>query len=142
MACNPDQTPQTPRPDHQRDQNGAAPDDDTGLRTADLTATDHHGHDRLGDPPAQAADDDESSLRLFQPDTAERFRIECQHIQTRFVDNPKDAVQAADHLLTEMLESLTGTVTERKHELEGHCKANPRPSPKPCDSPCAATGPS
>jgi hypothetical protein len=120
----PDQTPQTQLAANQRDQNaqnGAAPDDVTGLRPADLAvvAEDHDGQDRLDDAPARVAEDDESSARLFQPEAAERFRVEWQQIQTRFVDDPKDAVQGADHLLAEVLESLTGTVTERKHELEG-----------------------
>jgi hypothetical protein len=118
----PDQTPQTQLADHRRDQNGAAPDDDTGLRPADQAAAateDHDGQDRLDDAPARVADDDESSVRLFQPEAAERFRVEWQQIQTRFVDDPKDAVQGADHLLAEVLKSLTGTVTDRKHELEG-----------------------
>ena len=116
----PDQTPPTPLAANQRDQNGAAPDDDTGLRPADLAATwDHNGEDRLNEAPARVAGDDESSARLFQPEAAERFRVEWQQIQIRFVDDPKDAVQGADHLLTEVLQSLTGTVTERKNELEG-----------------------
>jgi hypothetical protein len=120
-----DQTPQTPLPDHQRDHNAATPEDDTRPSTAELsTATDHHhgqdhSQDRLDDAPARVAEDDKSSLRLFQPEAAERFRVEWQQIQTRFVDDPKDAVQGADHLLAEVLQSLTGTVAERKHELEG-----------------------
>ena len=118
----PDQTPPTPLAANQRDQNGAAPDDDTGLRPADLAAAteDHAGEDQLDETPARMAEDDESSASLFQPEAAERFRVEWQQIQTRFVDDPKDAVQGADHLLAEVLESLTGAVTERKHELEGH----------------------
>jgi hypothetical protein len=117
----PDQTPQTPLPYNRGDQNGAAPDDDTGLRKADLAAVpdDHDGQDRLDDAPARAADDDQSSVRLFQPEAVERFRVEWQQIQTRFVDDPKDAVQGADRLLAEVLKSLTDTVTERKLELEG-----------------------
>jgi hypothetical protein len=115
-----DQIPQTPLPDHQRDHNAAAPDD-TQPSTAELTTAtdDHHDQDRLDDAPARVAEDDESSARLFRPEAAERFRVEWQQIQTRFVDDPKDAVQGADHLLAEVLQSLTGTVTERKHELEG-----------------------
>ena len=118
----PDPTPQTQPADHQLARNGAAPDDDdTRLSAADLnTATNNSpGQDRLDETPVQAADDDESSVRLVQPEATERFRVEWQHIQTRFVDDPKDAVQGADHLLAEVLESLTGTITERKHELEG-----------------------
>ena len=107
--------------------NGAVPDD-VQPRTADLTAGPDNHHDRLVDAPPLAVDgntsppavgDDESPVHLFQPEVAERFRVEWQQIQTRFVDDPKGAVQGADHLLAEVLQSLTGTFTERKHELEG-----------------------
>lgn len=116
-----DQIPPTPLSDHQRDHNAAAPDNDARPSTAEPAAAtdDHHGQDRLDDAPARVAEDDESSLRLFQPEAAQRFRVEWQQIQTRFVDDPKDAVQEADHLLAEVMQSLTGTVAERKHELEG-----------------------
>lgn len=118
----PEQTPDQRLADHRPGRNGAGPDDDTRLRTADLSiaTNDSHGYDPLEDAPARVAEDDQSSLRLFQPEAVERFRAEWQQIQTRFVDDPKDAVQGADHLLAEVLESLTGAVTERKHELEGH----------------------
>jgi hypothetical protein len=117
----PHQTPPTQLAANQSDQNGAAPDDITWLRPADLAAVteDHDGEDRLNEALARVADGDESSVRLFRPEAADRFRVGWQQIQTRFVDDPKDAVQGADRLLTEVLESLTGTVTERKRELEG-----------------------
>jgi hypothetical protein len=115
----PDQTPDAQLADHRRDQNGAAPDDDTRSSTADLATATDHGQDRLDEAPPPADEDDQSPVHLFQPEAAERFRVEWQQIQTRFVDDPKDAVQGADHLLAEVLESLAGTVTERKHELEG-----------------------
>jgi hypothetical protein len=116
----PDQSPQTPLVDNPPGQNGALPDDDTGLRAADLTAADdHHDHGRLEDVPVRAGDDDAAPGHLFQLGAVERFRVEWQQIQTGFVDDPKDAVQGADRLVAEVLESLTGTVTQRKHELEG-----------------------
>lgn len=106
--------------DEQRDQNGAAPGG-TRLSTADLGAASDHGngHDRIEDAPARAADDGESPVRLFQPDEVERFRVEWQQVQTRFVDDPKDAAQGADRLVAEVLRSLAGTFSDRKHELEG-----------------------
>jgi hypothetical protein len=115
--------------DDQLEPNGAVPDDSQS-RTADLTTdpVPEHDHDRFVDAPplavddgvgSPAADDDESPVLLFEPEVAERFRVEWLQIQTRFVDDPKDAVQGADHLLAEVLESLAGTFTERKHELEG-----------------------
>ena len=116
----PDQTPDQHLTDNQPNQNGAAPDD-VQLRTADLTVDPdhHHGQDRLDEAPPPAAEDDQSPVHLVQPEAAQRFRVEWQQIQTRFVDDPKDAVQDADHLLDEVLKSLTDTVTERKHKLEG-----------------------
>lgn len=107
--------------------NGAFPDDNQP-RTADLTDGPDHHDDHLVDAPHLAVDrdapppavgDDESPVHLFQPDAAERFRVEWQQIQARFVDDPKEAVQGADDLLAEVLQSLAGTFTERKQELEG-----------------------
>jgi hypothetical protein len=123
----PDQRTDNHLVEDQPEPNGAVPDD-IQPRTADVTAGPDHHHDRLVDAPPLVVDgdaapsavgDDESPVRLFQPEVAERFRGEWQQIQTRFVDDPKDAVQGADHLLAEVLQSLAGTFTERKHELEG-----------------------
>lgn len=115
----PDQTPQPPLADNPSGQNGAAPDDDTGLRAADLIAADDRpGPDRIEDAPVRQADDDAAPGHLFQLGAVERFRVEWQQIQTGFVDDPKDAVQGADRLVADVLESLTDTVTQRKHELE------------------------
>jgi hypothetical protein len=115
----PDQTPDK-LADNPRGQNGAAPDDDNRLPTADLTVTDdHHGPDRLDDAPVRAADNDAAPGHLFQLGAAERFRVEWQQIQTSFVDDPKDAVQGADRLVADVLQSLADTVTQRKHDLEG-----------------------
>lgn len=123
----PDQRTDNHLAEDQPEPNGTAPDD-SQPRTADLTAAPNHQHDRIVDAPPLAVDgntappavgDDESPVHLFQPEAAERFRVEWQQIQTRFVDDPKDAVQGADHLLAEVLESLAGMFTERKHELEG-----------------------
>jgi hypothetical protein len=126
---NPDQRTDNHLADDQLEPNGAV-QEDSQSRTADLTTAPvpEHGHDQFVDAPplavddgagSPAADDDESPVLLFEPEAAERFRVEWLQIQTRFVDDPKDAVQGADHLLAEVLESLAGTFTERKHELEG-----------------------
>lgn len=88
-------------------------------RTADLTAGPEHHQDQLVDAPPLVTGDDESPVHLFQPEAAERFRVEWLRIQTGFVDDPKDAVQGADHLLAEVLQSLADTFAARKHELEG-----------------------
>jgi hypothetical protein len=67
-----------------------------------------------GDVERPAAGDG-ASLELFPTNTVERFRGEWQRIQTRFVDDPRDAVRSADHLVDEVIRSLG----EQKHQLEG-----------------------
>lgn len=122
----PDQRTDNHLADDQPEPNGAVPDD-SRPSTATLTARPDHQDDRFVDAPPLAVDrdapppaaGDEPPVHLFQPEAAERFRVEWQQIQTRFVDDPKDAVQDADHLLAEVLRSLADTFTERKHELEG-----------------------
>lgn len=110
--------------DDQPEPNEAVPDAGPP-RTTDLTA--HPDHQFVDAPPLKADRDtppptasaDEPPVHLFQPEAAERFRAEWQQVQTRFVDDPKDAVQDADRLVAEVLQSLAGTFTERKQELEG-----------------------
>src|SRR5690348_6962619 len=65
----PHQTPPTQLAANQSDQNGAAPDDITWLRPADLAAIteDHDGEDRLNEAPARVADGDESSAACSSP---------------------------------------------------------------------------
>lgn len=97
--------------------------DDTLRQGDDRLATERHGDDRAtlrqGDERAtERPGDDGSPARLFRPEDAERFRAEWRDLQTRFVDDPKDAVRSADDLVTEVLQSLATTFSERKHELE------------------------
>jgi hypothetical protein len=108
--------PEQSTDDHHADNQ---PEPDSRPPTADLTAEPVPDHlvDAPPLPPPVGAD--ESPAHLFQPEAAERFRAEWQLIQTRFVDDPKDAVQGADDLVVEVLASLSGTFTERKNELEG-----------------------
>jgi hypothetical protein len=103
--------------ENQLEPNETVPDD-IQARPANLTA-DSPPQAAGGAAPTPAVDGDEAPVHLFQPEAAERFRVEWQQIQARFVDDPKDAVQGADHLVAEVLQSLSGTFTERKHELEG-----------------------
>jgi len=60
----------------------------------------------------------ETPLELFGQDEVTRFRVEWREIQARFVDDPKEAVRGADHLVSEVMGSLATTFTNHKHELE------------------------
>lgn len=55
---------------------------------------------------------------LFQPDDIDRFRAGWREVQTRFVDDPREAVEGADRLVADVLQSLNSRFTDRKHELE------------------------
>ncbi|HEV2780553.1 MAG TPA: hypothetical protein VGX25_14275 [Actinophytocola sp.] len=61
----------------------------------------------------------EDTVRLFRPEDVERFRSEWQQVQVRFVDDPRDAVENADHLVAEVMQTLATTFNEHKQELEG-----------------------
>ncbi|MFF4578529.1 hypothetical protein [Streptomyces sp. NPDC001389] len=50
---------------------------------------------------------------------AERYRTAWGEIQGRFVDDPREAVTAADTLVAEVMQSLAGTFSSHKQELEG-----------------------
>ncbi|MFE4335922.1 hypothetical protein ACFRQM_43100 [Streptomyces sp. NPDC056831] len=49
----------------------------------------------------------------------EEFRARWQKIQGEFVDDPKNAVNAADQLVAETMQALATTFSEHKRGLEG-----------------------
>jgi hypothetical protein len=67
----------------------------------------------------QPVDDGDAPVELFPAEQVERFRAEWQEVQTRFVDDPRSAVQGADDLVAAVMKSLAGTFADHKHELEG-----------------------
>ena len=99
---------------------------DNRLSTEDLVDANRDDDDRDREvpedqpqsPPA-TGNGDEGSIELFDQDEIERFRVEWREIQARFVDDPREAVQGADHLVAEVMQSLATTFNEHKHELEG-----------------------
>ena len=56
---------------------------------------------------------------LFRPEDVRRFRDAWLEVQTKFVDDPRESVQGADHLVTTVMQSMASTFTRRKRELEG-----------------------
>lgn len=76
--------------------------------------------DRAHEDSVPAPDDEPPpSVELLAASDAERFRTQWTEIQTRFVDDPRDAVQDADQLVAEVMRSLATTFTDHKHQLEG-----------------------
>ena len=100
------------------------PDDEETSRRADDTEAEPMPPRTADSAEYSLPDSDDESYperTVDRPDDPmiERFRVEWQEIQTRFVDDPRDAVQDADRLLGAVVEALTSTVNEHKHELEG-----------------------
>ncbi|MFF4528507.1 hypothetical protein ACFY1P_04475 [Streptomyces sp. NPDC001407] len=84
-----------------------------GLRAFPGEATDPG----KGEPsPRDYGEEDEP---LLGPDEARDFRSRWQAIQTDFVDDPQDAVRAADQLVAEVMQTLAKSFSSHKGDLEG-----------------------
>ena len=59
-----------------------------------------------------------SSGPLFPEDTANDFRSRWNRIQTGFVDEPRNAVQQADELVSEATKRLAESFTQERNRLE------------------------
>ncbi|MEV7780145.1 hypothetical protein [Kitasatospora sp. NPDC088351] len=92
-------------------------------RGQESTAEDREKEDReKGDAQAsepaedqEAADENEPLLGAEQ----EEFRSRWQKIQSDFVDDPRNAVHAADTLVAEAMQALATTFAAHKQDLEG-----------------------
>ncbi|WP_369243589.1 hypothetical protein [Streptomyces sp. R41] len=70
------------------------------------------------EPAGANAELDEENEPLLGPEQ-EEFRARWQKIQSEFVDDPQDAVNAADQLVAEVMQALATTFSEHKQGLEG-----------------------
>ncbi|MGW1893456.1 hypothetical protein ACWCP6_24885 [Streptomyces sp. NPDC002004] len=66
--------------------------------------------------------EDEESQRLLTPDDEDGFRARWREIQNRFVDDPPQAVDAADGLVADVMQRLAETFADHKHGLEEQWK--------------------
>lgn len=71
-----------------------------------------------GDEDRASATPDDAPPALFPPEEAERFQGRWRGIQSGFVDNPRDAVKAADQLVDEVVQAVARSFAERKRGLE------------------------
>ncbi|WP_428340004.1 hypothetical protein [Mycobacterium sp.] len=80
------------------------------------------------DVPAPAPDDvavtepeheSSGSEALFGGDDVADLRARWAGVQAAFVDNPKECVQKADHLVSDVVEQLTTGFAETRSRLEG-----------------------
>jgi hypothetical protein len=70
-----------------------------------------------GDVEATAGRD-EPLAALFAADSAEQFRARWDAVQSSFVDDPKQAVQQADELVSEVISSLSATFSNERTQFE------------------------
>lgn len=83
----------------------------------------------MTDSGSKAADEDtaagqdgqesESLEPLLDTKDAQHFRGRWESIQVTFVDEPKDSVEKADGLVTELMERLAETFQQERRSLEG-----------------------
>jgi hypothetical protein len=71
-------------------------------------------------PPAAPAlnTDATDAAVLFGTEDAEQFRLRWRELQADFVDDPKHAVEGADHLVDEVMRTLSEIVADHKRDLE------------------------
>ncbi|WP_431963733.1 hypothetical protein [Actinacidiphila sp. bgisy160] len=73
--------------------------------------------DTVGAPTPDTSADEVPEL--LGPEDEENFRARWQRIQSEFVDDPRDAVHAADELVADVMQKLASTFAQHKQGLEG-----------------------
>jgi hypothetical protein len=61
---------------------------------------------------------------LFTQDAATNFRSQWDAVQKGFVDDPQEAVHAADELVAQVIKSLAETFSDQRSALEGELQAD------------------
>ncbi|MEW5354118.1 hypothetical protein [Streptomyces sp. 16-176A] len=93
---------------------GAGPAGITGAATATgLAGT----ADPAGAKPVDGGDDE--IPRLLDALDEQGFRDRWRETQSKFVDDPREAVHSADTLVADVIRTLTTTFAQQKQELEG-----------------------
>ena len=67
---------------------------------------------------ARNTNTDEDHVALFEPGQAEELQLRWREVQTAFVDDPRSAVQSADQLVAQVMQSLTASFAAHKQELD------------------------
>jgi hypothetical protein len=67
-----------------------------------------------------------TEVTLLDPADQTSFRQRWSDAQTRFVDDPQEAVRTADGLVAELMQSLARGFSEHKARLEAQWRGRPR----------------
>ena len=76
---------------------------------------------------ASTGDGAGADVALLDPADGQRFRQRWADVQARFVDDPQEAVQTADGLVAELMQSLAGSFNEHKGRLESAWQSGDNP---------------
>jgi len=66
----------------------------------------------------QVESQDAQDQQLFRDDEHQGFRSRWEQVQTSFVDEPRDSVQQADQLVSDLVDRLTSGFSEARSGLE------------------------
>lgn len=80
-----------------------------------------------GTEATRGAPADGTEVALLDPADGERFRQRWSDVQARFVDDPQEAVQTADGLVAELMQSLAQGFSEHKGRLESQWQQGGNP---------------
>jgi len=69
-------------------------------------------------PATQTGSGNSASAPLFAEAEAQRFRGKWTDIQSEFVDEPRNSVEKADHLVAETIKRLAEIFTDERSKLE------------------------
>lgn len=69
-------------------------------------------------PASEPAGTDATAAPLFPAGEADRFREQWVAVQGQFVDEPRQAVEQADHLVAELMQRLAAQFSQTRSELE------------------------
>ncbi len=64
------------------------------------------------------AHEENASAPLFASEEAQRFRSEWRDVQTAFVDEPRKAVEQADQLVAQAIQSLAKLFADERAKME------------------------
>ncbi|RFC71058.1 hypothetical protein [Streptomyces sp. AcE210] len=93
----------------------AFPGESTPVASAEHSETAERSEDEKTETDAPAG---EEVTQLLSAEDEEGFRSRWQEIQSKFVDDPRDAVHSADALVADVMQTLATTFADRKQELE------------------------
>ncbi len=104
-----------------RTEDRATNDERADTETPETTETETTEARELGtaDIAERRPDEDTTqSTPLFAEKEAEGYRTRWQDVQSRFVDAPRESVEAADKLVAEVIQKLAGVFADQQKDLE------------------------